>query len=213
MSDALLGIAALLRGLEPLANGVVDLDPVARARINALAGKRLRLCPVAPQTAAAGTAAAGAVTFAFGAGRFTLHAGDTLPVDLELTGSPRALWHALRTGRAGLNADGNAGANADRNAEALADGPAGDPTFDIRAEGDLSRLTTLAAILRDLSPDLLAPLRAIVGPAAGSALHTGAVLTREVARRVAASVGPLLGGSIVLLRDIAAILRRRGPGG
>ena len=209
MSDALLGIAALLRGLEPLTNGVVDLDPVARARINALAGKRLRLCPAAPQTTAAGTAAAGAVTFAFGAGRFTLHAGDTLPVDLELTGSPRALWHALRTGRAGLNADGDA----DRNAEALADGPAGDPTFDIRAEGDLSLLTALAAILRDLSPDLLAPLRAIVGPDAGSALHTGAVLTREVARRVAASVGPLLGGSTALLRDIAAILRRRGPGG
>ena len=182
MSDALLAMSVLLRALEPLANGLVNLDVVARARLHALAGKRLRLCP--------GTAAesASSVTLAFGAERLTLRAGDTLAVDLELSGSPRALLHALRSGRTD------------------------DGRFAVGAIGDVALLDAVAAILRELSPDLLAPLRAAVGADAGSALHTGGALAREAGRRLAAGARPLLADSAKVLRDISAMLRRRRSG-
>ena len=186
MSDALLGMSALLHALEPLANGLLDLDVVARARLNALAGKRLRLCPGTGAVDPAATSAS--ITLAFGTDRFTLHAGDTQPVDLELSGPARALLHALRTGRAD------------------------DEAFGVRAGGDTELLTAITATLRELSPDLLAPLRSIVGADATSALHTGGALALEVLRRAAAGAGPLLGSSATFLRDIGAMLRRRRSG-
>ena len=188
MSDTLLGLAVLLRTLEPLANGLVDLDVVARARLNALAGKRLRLLPTAPDAAQTSAGTPASVTLAFATDRFTLHAGDASPVDLELTGSPRALLHALRCGRTD------------------------DAAFTVGAIGDAALLTAIAAMLRELSPDLLAPLRAFVGADAGSALHTGGALARALATRLAASAGPLLDSSAAVLRDLTAALRRRRSG-
>ena len=188
MSDALLGLSLLLRALEPLANGVVDLDVVARARLNALAGKRLRLHPLAPFTHNQPSSATASVTLAFAAQRFTLHAGDTSPVDLALTGTPLALLHALRNGRFD------------------------DAKFIVTADGDVTLLTNIADLLRELSPDLLAPLRAAVGNDVASALHTGGALAREAAKRMATSASPLLASGVTMLRDIGTQLRRRRSG-
>lgn len=194
MSNALLGMAVLLRALEPIANGVLDLDVIARARLSALARKRLRLIVESPFGADRSAADRGdasgatAITLAFGQDRFTLHAGDTQPVDLEMRGTPRALLHALRSGDTGTEG------------------------FAVQAEGNLELLATFSAALRDLSPDLLAPLRAAVGADATSALHTAGAVAQEIAKRAAATAGPLLDSAASALRDIGAVLRRRRPG-
>ena len=194
MSDALLGMAVLLRALEPIANGVLDLDVIARARLNALAGKRLRLIASSPfageRTAAESvvTTGAAAITLAFARDRFTLHAGDTQPVDLEMRGTPRALLRALRSGETG------------------------NPGFTVQSAGDIELLESFSAALRGLSPDLLAPLRAIVGADATSALHTAGAVAQEVIKRAAATAGPLLDTVGSTLRDIGAVLRRRRSG-
>ena len=137
-----------------------------------------------------------------------MHAGDDLPVDLELRGNPLALLRALRNGDIEPAEHGR------------------DPVV---CTGDVHLLADVASVLRDLSPDLLAPLRDIAGNDIASALHTGGALARAAAQQLIGQLNAQLKGRLngeprdparslgpenlsTLLQNIGAALRKIRPG-